>query len=358
METDGDIEQSQSHVTPNKRKRSVEDDSGPEQKKTHQNTPHKRKRSVDDDGGPEQKKAHFEDTEADTHWFQRDLGPKYLISQTPRTESLPRTTEDLYEMFNLTGLAAEVAREKPSGEKNALRKTYKGHMKRLGVAGHFDVAKKPEDAPSEFMAMLQVPDLEWDVHQVKGKELGSGLSESALSSLGRALTITPGPVPKAVWDSSVLDEQSLSGGVDGVKPKPSTPGTPLAATPGTNNRTKPNFPPGHDPSRPKRSIKKRAYGDSSFEGYGEGFPDDDGGYSTGDGEGGSKRHKKASSFGILKFLLLTFCRAITGRRTLAPCASKTMAQAWWGHKPARRFVDRLPRYYVLRPPFEPSNGFV
>ena len=53
-----------------------------------------------------------------------------------------------------------------------------------------------------------------------------------------------------------------------------------------------------DALRPKRNVKKRTYGDSSFEGYGEGYVDDDMqemGYSTGDGEdrgGGRKRPKK------------------------------------------------------------------
>ena len=212
---------------------------------------------------------------------------------------MPRTSEDLYQMFGLSGLAAEVAREKPNGEKNALRKTYKGHIKRLGVAGHFDVQKKKEDAPSEFMALLQVPELEWSVHQVKGREISDGLSEMTVSNLGRAMTMSKGPIPKAVWDTSVLGDAGQAGG-NPSKPysaKPSTPGTPLnTATPNALGRPKPQFPPGHDPNRPRRNIKKRSYGDSSFEGYGEGFPDDDGGvdtgYSTGEGEGGQKRRKK------------------------------------------------------------------
>lgn len=218
-------------------------------------------------------------------------------------ESLPRTSDDLYEMFNLIGLAAEVAREKPNGEKNALRKTYKGHIKRLGVAGHFDVSKKKEDAPSDFMAMLQVPDLEWNVHQVKGREITDGLSETTLSSLGRAMTMSKGPVSKAVWDTSVLGDLTLANG-DGTKQpssaRPSAPNTPLAGTPGAMNRIRAQGPPGQDPTRPRRNIKKRGYGDSSFEGYGEGFPDDDAGmetgYSTGEGEGGQKRRKKVGIF--------------------------------------------------------------
>ena len=136
-------------------------------------------------------------------------------------------------MFGLADLAAEVAREKPNGEKNALRKTYKGHIKRLGVAGHFDVQKKKEEEPSDFIAMIQVPELEWSVHQVKGREVGDGLSETSLSSLGRALTMSKGPIPKAIWDSSVLGDLAPANG-EASKPvsaKPTAPNTPLATTP-------------------------------------------------------------------------------------------------------------------------------
>ncbi|KAH6987591.1 Rox3 mediator complex subunit-domain-containing protein [Ilyonectria sp. MPI-CAGE-AT-0026] len=261
-------------------------------------SPHKRKRSMDDSGDREQKKIHLEESKLGIEDLHLDVGKKYLLCQTPHPESLPRASEDLYEMFNLASLAAEVAREKPNGEKNALRKTYKGHIKRLGVAGHFDVQKKKEDAPSEFMAMLQVPDLEWNVHQVKGREITDGLSDISLASLGRAVTMAKGPIPKGVWDSSVLGDIAPSNG-DSKQPssaRPTAPNTPLAGAPGAVNRLKSQGPPGSDPLRPRRNIKKRTYGDSSYEGYGEGFPDDDAGveagYSTGEGEGGQKRRKK------------------------------------------------------------------
>lgn len=203
-------------------------------------------------------------------------------------------------MFGLTSLAAEVAREKPNGEKNALRKTYKGHIKRLGVTGHFDVQKRKDGSPSDFRSIVDFPELEWDVHNVKGREIGDGLSDTTLSTLVRAMTMSKGPVSRSVWDTSVLGELAPSG-VDPSKPpsaKPTTPGTPLGSTPSGMNRSKPHGLPGQDPARPKRNIKKRTYGDSSFEGYAESFPDDDGGaetgYSTGEGEGGQKRRKKAS----------------------------------------------------------------
>lgn len=206
-------------------------------------------------------------------------------------------------MFDLVNLAAEVAREKPNGEKNALRKTYKGHIKRLGVTGHFDVQKKKEDSPSDFLAMLQVPDHEWNVLQVKGRSLMDGLSDVTKANLGRAFTMAKGPIAKSVWDTSVLGDLGSSNGDSSSKApsaKPTAPNTPLISMPGSAmNRPKGSqLLPGQNAARPQRSIKKRSYGDSSYEGYGEGFPDDDTGletgYSTGEGEGGQKRRKKAS----------------------------------------------------------------
>ncbi|KAF4120488.1 Rox3 mediator complex subunit [Geosmithia morbida] len=250
----------------------------------------KRKRTLEDEGSGDrgQKKVQLEGPRLGIQDLHLDVGAKYLLCQT----------HDLYDMFDLSGLAAEVAREKPNGEKNALRKTYKGHMKRLGVAGHFDVVKKPEGTMSEFMSLVNYPDLEWDVQEVKGKDISDGLSQSTLSLLDKAMTMSKGPIPKGVWDTSVLGD--LAPSPDATKRPTATPGTP-AATPSAAAAAaaKPkstSLPLGHDPSRPRRSIKKRAYGDSSSEGYGEGYPDDDGegGYSTGEGEGGQKRRRQAS----------------------------------------------------------------
>ncbi|UKZ93904.1 uncharacterized protein TrAFT101_008806 [Trichoderma asperellum] len=266
-------------------------------------SPQKRKRPLEDVGDDrELKKPHVDDYKLAIEDLHRDVGHKYLLLQSPHPESFPRTSEDLYEMYDLVDLATEVAREKPNGEKNALRKTYKGHIKRLGVTGHFDVAKKNDDAPSDFLSMLQVPDHEWNVHQVKGRSLMDGLSDVTKSTLGRALTMAKGPVPKSFWDSSVLGDIGPSNGDSSKAPsaKPTAPNTPLISMSGASamSRSKSQLLPGQNPARPQRSIKKRSYGDSSYEGYGEGFPDDDTGletgYSTGEGEGGQKRRKKSS----------------------------------------------------------------
>ncbi|KAG5914508.1 hypothetical protein E4U42_000446 [Claviceps africana] len=266
----------------------------------------KRKRLLDDIGDRHHKKAHREGIALGIEDLHLDVGEKYLLlqnspaGQAQQPSRLPRLSEDLFEIFGLAGVAAEVAREKPNGEKNALRRTFKGHIKRLGVAGHFDVQKKKEEEPSEFLAMLQVPELEWNVHQVKGRDISDGLSEATLSSLGRAMTMAKGPVPKSVWDTSVLGDlpPSNANPLKSMLGKPSAPNTPLISTPNAMVRPQPQAPLGHDPNRPRRNIKKRSYGDSSYEGYADGFPDDDGGldtgYSTAEGEGSLKRRKKNS----------------------------------------------------------------
>jgi hypothetical protein len=223
--------------------------------------------------------------------------------------SRPRTSADLFDKYSLSALAAEVAREKPNGEKNALRKTYKGHIKRLGITGHFDAHKfDPDKDPmrENFFHMLAFPELEWSVHEVKGSEITNGLSDQVMASLGRAMTMAKGKVISKAWDASVLGELApveMSKQVSSAKP--TAPSTPAATTPAgaTAGAARPKQPlmaaqgQGQDPARPKRSVKKRSYGDSSFEGYGEGYPDDDigmeTGYSSGGGDdrGGQKRRK-------------------------------------------------------------------
>lgn len=213
---------------------------------------------------------------------------------------MPRVSEDLYDLFNLNELAAEVAREKPNGEKNALRSSYTGHMKRLGVAGHWKVQRTDKDSNEkpDFFDILHMPDEDWDNTIVKGQNIKHGLSQASLSALGRSVTMTKGPLGKKDWDTSVLGLQSPGGDLKlPSSARPTAPNTPLNV-PGAVGRLKAQGASSNDPNRPKRNVKKRTYGDSSFEGYGEGYPDDDtameGGYSTGEGEGGQKRRKKVN----------------------------------------------------------------
>ena len=116
--------------------------------------------------------------------------------------------------------------------------------------------------------------------------------------------MSKGLVPKSLWDSSVLGELGPGKG-DKQSPsaRPTAPNTPLTSAIGIQRAKAPAMG-AQEAARPKRSIKKRSYGDSSYEGYGEGYPDDDGGaetgYSTGEGDmaPGHKRRKKVLADGF------------------------------------------------------------
>ena len=203
---------------------------------------------------------------------------------------------DLFSLYGLNSIAAKVARTHPDGTKNGLRKTYKGHIKSLGINGKFDVKLHDEDnQPSGLMTMMREPELEWNVSQVHGRPM-------TLPSLGiiqKGMQMNKGIVPKQMWDSGVLGELDMKkeGGGGGPQP-PSFKGLGAGGTQRASSYQTLGYRPPQPKdlgARPKRAVKKRGYDESSFEGYGEGFVDDDmadGGYSTGDGEDGRKRRKK------------------------------------------------------------------
>ena len=207
---------------------------------------------------------------------------------------------DLFDLYGLNPLAAKVARVLPNGEKNGLRKTYKGKIKELNISGKFDVKlSKDEDKEkglTGFLAMLRHPDLEWNVNQVYGKEIGSGLPQSTLAALPSALSMNKGIIPKAMWDSSVLGDVDLTEkkAAPAAHKITSSGMERTSSSSGSYARVKQQ-----EMARPKRAIKKRGYDESSYEGYGEGYDDDDmadTGYSDGDGEDrGGKRRKKVGS---------------------------------------------------------------
>ncbi|KAK4127373.1 mediator of RNA polymerase II transcription subunit 19 [Parathielavia appendiculata] len=263
-----------------------------------EDSPQKRKRHVNDTGDRAQKKVHVEDRKSGIDDLHLDVGDKYLLCRTPHPRPRPQVSEDLFEMYGLTRLAAEVARVLPNGEKNALRKTYKGHIKKLGVQGHFDEVKQDPHREEGLLFLTKLPQDVWDVHYVRGKEIDKGFSNEARQKLPRSVTMGKGTVPKSLWDSSVLGDLAPGKGEKRAESaRPTAPSTPLP-TAAVLPRPKVGTPLPQDAARTKRNAMKRSYGDSSFEGYGEGFPDDETGaetgYSTGEGDmfSGQKRRKK------------------------------------------------------------------
>jgi hypothetical protein len=234
-------------------------------------------------------------------------------------------------MYSLEDLAKSVARTNPDGSKAVkLRKTYKNHIKEHGVSGAFDSVKKEMDAPDTLLAMMLAPEEEWDAQFTRGKEFGKGLPETVMACMGKAFTMARGIIPKTSWNGAVLGElvsapsQNESAKVMQTGNKAGAPQNPSIA------RTAKS-----DPPRPKRNLKKRTYGDSSFEGYGEGYVDDDAqetGYSGTDGEdraGSRKRPKKVGSMLYLQTLWLTTKRLRKVTTSKIPRCVKTVTVQEW-----------------------------
>ncbi|KAF7897977.1 uncharacterized protein EAF01_008943 [Botrytis porri] len=262
----------------------------------------KRKRDFEDLGDQKQKKVHVENSRPSIDDLHQDVGKKYLLCRTPHKNQNLNVQQDLYDRFGLNGIAASLARVTADGKKNTVRKTYKGYIKSLGIAGQFDAVKGPEpNQPGSLTSLIDAygplaPREAWNQSHVQGKEISRGVEE-LLPQIKTALIMAKGPVPKERWNHSVLGEISSQIANDPLKAVPAKAKAPMPLSQGTMGVPKQNRGAA-DIARPKRTAKKRSYGDSSFEGYGEGYVDDDGGYSTGDGDdraGGRKRPKKVGS---------------------------------------------------------------
>jgi hypothetical protein len=186
------------------------------------------------------------------------------------------------------------------------------------------------DAPDTLYAMMIAPDEEWDAQNTRGKEIGKGLPENVLASMGKAFTMARGSIPKASFNAAVLN----------LPLDPAAPTEPSKAMQNGNRTPIPQNPSiaraaKSDPLRPKRNVKKRTYGDSSFEGYGEGYVDDDAqetGYSTGEGDDRGGSRKRPKKVGILlqycsTWLTMRRLRKVTASKVL-PCVKIVTVPAW------------------------------
>lgn len=233
------------------------------------------------------------------HLLDRVAIPRVTYIMIPRVK--PDPAQDLFELYGLNDIAESVARVHKNGEKNALRKTYKGQIKKLGISGKFDVKVNPEaESRGGLMALVFQPEDEWMMQNYSNKGIQNGMSDAARACLSKAATMAKGSIPQSRWDSSVLGDMDPAAPKKPPVPATSTAKIPTGGPVGAAARTATNSRPKQadkaDVARPKRNIKKRHYEDSSFEGYGEGYVDDDladPGYSTAEGdERGQKRRKK------------------------------------------------------------------
>lgn len=205
-----------------------------------------------------------------------------------------------------------------TGEKiNRLRKSYEGKVKSLGLAGR-NRAVKHEKEKMGLAALAVLPEEEWQNQKVIGRDVQKGLASATLAKLEKAMRMQPGPIPNNnEWEDLLGFEKAapiqpvIETAPKAQKEKHSIKANGLSNGPRLKAaKASASASPSEAP-RPKRSGKKRRYDEHSFEGYGEGFVDDEGGdaavtgvvggvgggggYSSGDGSrksGASKKRRK------------------------------------------------------------------
>ena len=227
-----------------------------------------------------------------------------MVASIPQLPPLPPLTRNLLSLYDLDDLQSSVARIDPlTGEKiNIMRKTYAGKLKTLGLAGKNKPVKHEEGKGMSLLDLTRWPEEEWQNQKVHGKDVHEGLSESTLAKLDKAMQMQPGPLPNNnEWEELL--------GYEKVKPvEQNAKTTKLAASNIKSNAQTNDTTANAKAIRPKREGRKRRYDERSFEGYGEGFVDDelDIGYSSGDTQfsrrsSSYKKRKKVSPIKAISY---------------------------------------------------------
>lgn len=252
-------------------------------------------------------------------------GPLPLLCQVPHPQCAPHPSQNLISMYGLDELAKSVARKDAvTGEKiNKLRKSYEGKVKVLGLPGR----NKPIDRPGELLGLMEWPEEGWYDQRVHGFELERALEGPVMAKLDRALIMQPGrlPAPEHEHWKNVLGLDDASTSAAGVKtplqaPSKNAAQNVMQRTQATSMRASAPASPRGGGLRPDRAGKKRRYDDASYEGYADGYQEEDG-YSTSglDGErrnsSGKKRRRVrlrcalTAPSGLLLLLLLRMLNA-------------------------------------------------
>ena len=218
--------------------------------------------------------------------------------------SQPHTSQDLLSLYGLSPLVASVARTNAQGEKiNKMRRSYEGQVKAFGLAGRNKAIRVEPGEKGSFAELLAWPEEEWQNQKVMGKEISKGLSLGSLARLEKAMKMEPGSVPKNDEWENILGHEKLKTTIPNGEQKGKQPLHAPVKISKVNGRTngvpsRVGTPSANEAARPKRIGKKRRYDEHSFEGYGEGFVDDDGdpldhdGYTSGEGSRKSSISKK------------------------------------------------------------------
>lgn len=199
-----------------------------------------------------------------------------------------------------------------TGEKiNRLRKSYEGKVKSFGLAGRNRAVKHEKGKMAGLAALADWPEEEWQNQKVIGRDVQKGLSSATRAKLEKAMRMQPGPVPNnSDWEDLLGFEKvvPLPAIIEPTPKMVSQKGPHTGKVNGVVNgaRVKTGKSSTSEVPRPKRAGKKRRYDEHSFEGYGEGFVDDEGdtmmtggvGYSSGEGSRKSVASKKRRKVAI------------------------------------------------------------
>lgn len=193
--------------------------------------------------------------------------------------------------LGLNRIAHSVARQNlTTGALSGLRQSYKNQATALDFPGLHNPVSRPEGNRPSLTDMWHMPVDYWENMYVRGADIKDGMASELVSNLENAFTMENNPNALAGHDIRWLDLDAAEGGKTkrGSTAKPSLKRPALnvmatapsgaslrVSTPGSSRSADTAAMLG-DLNRPKRSGKKRRYNDDSFEGYGEGFIDDDG----------------------------------------------------------------------------------
>ena len=212
------------------------------------------------------------------------------VQETSLTQNI-LFTSNLISLYGLDDLAATVARTDPgTGEKiNKMRKSYEGQLKSFALSGKNKSVKHEDSKGMGLSEMAAWPEEEWQNQKVHGKDVRNGMPEAMKAKLDKAMHMLPGPVPdNDKWEDLLGIEKGKPVDVSKDKSVKNTvagkPNAPQANGIRPSNNASANNAQVAEPIRARRTTKKRRYDDGSFEGYGEGFVDDDMeiGYSSGE----------------------------------------------------------------------------
>jgi hypothetical protein len=153
--------------------------------------------------------------------------------------------------------------------------------------------------------MEEIPEEQW---QAENSAKRIEITRDFRSTLTKAMEMRPGTTRNnEMWEDALGHEKARPVAIPEVLLKKTLPTVAPGQRP--NGAVRPPGPNATDVIRPRRANKKRSYADNSFEGYGDGYVDDEGdldagAYSNSEDGGGGPGRKKRKKVDLMSVQLL------------------------------------------------------